>query len=350
MPNYYLQKISGEIYMKNRITEILSIEKPIIQGPMSWITNAEFVAAVSNAGGLGILGPNAGQVDVTRSPEITAERMRLEIQKTKSLTSKPFGVTLVVDGDLTYTWPILEAVLSENVPVVLINGVLDDKIFKPLKANNTKILFRPQNPSIADAKAAEEFGADIYVATGFDEGGSVPERITGTFSIVPMIADAVNIPVMAAGGIGDVRGVRAAFALGAEGVFVGSVLIPTTENPAAENVKQMIVDASAEDLLFFRTAPGYYRSLPTKLARTLVQMDEKGASREELGKVMGGTGPMRIGMLEGNTEDGYISVGTGITVIKEIRTVKEVVDDLMQDFVEHDSHELAAESLEFATP
>lgn len=147
-----------------------------------------------------------------------------------------------------------------------------------------------------------------------------------------MIVDAINTPVMAAGGIGDVRGVRAAFALGAEGVFAGSVFIPTKENPAAENVKQMIVDATAEDLLMFRTLPAYYRSLPTKFANKLVEMDKQGVSREEIAKMMRGSIGMRIGMLEGNTDDGYISIGTGITPIKEIRTVKEVVDTLMQDF------------------
>ncbi|MEK4439217.1 NAD(P)H-dependent flavin oxidoreductase [Paenibacillus sp. FSL K6-2862] len=318
--------------MNNRICEILNIEKPIIQGPMSWVTNAEFVAAVSNAGGLGFLGPNAGHVDITRSPEISAERMRTEIQKTKSLTNKPFGVSVVVNRDLAFTWPILEAVIDEKVPVVHVGGMLDERIFKPLKENNIKIVYRPLTPTIEDAKASEKFGIDVYVATGFDEGGTVPERVIGTFSIVPMIVDAIDTPVLAAGGIGDVRGVRAAFALGAEGVFAGSVFIPTKENPAAENVKQMIVDATAEDLLMFRTLPAYYRSLPTKLANKLVEMDKQGASREETAKLMRGSIGMRIGMLEGNTNDGYISVGTGITPIKEIRTVKEVVDNLMQDF------------------
>ncbi|MGX4766720.1 NAD(P)H-dependent flavin oxidoreductase [Bacillus mojavensis] len=318
--------------MNNRICKILNIEKPIIQGPMSWVTNAEFVAAVSNAGGLGFLGPNAGQVEITRSPEISAERMRTEIQKTKSLTNKPFGVPVIVNRDLAYTWPILETIIDEKVPVVLVNDILDERIFKPLKENDIKIVYRPLTPTIENAKVAEEFGIDVYVATGFDEGGTVPERVIGTFSIVPMIVDAINTPVMAAGGIGDVRGVRAAFALGAEGVFAGSVFIPTKENPAAENVKQMIVDATAEDLLMFRTLPAYYRSLPTKFANKLVEMDKQGVSREEIAKMMRGSIGMRIGMLEGNTDDGYISIGTGITPIKEIRTVKEVVDTLMQDF------------------
>ncbi|MDQ1234154.1 NAD(P)H-dependent flavin oxidoreductase YrpB (nitropropane dioxygenase family) [Paenibacillus sp. SORGH_AS306] len=321
--------------MNNRICEILGIEKPIIQGPMSWLTNAEFVAAVSNAGGLGFLAATAGQVDRTpnRSPELTAERLRTEIQKTKTLTEKPFGTVIIGGSDLNYMWRMIETVIEEKVPVVLVNGLPGlpyEKIFKPLKDNNIKIVYRPLTPTIKDAKAAEALGIDIYVATGFDEGGTVPERVIGTFSIVPMIADAINIPVMAAGGIGDVRGVRAAFALGAEGVFAGSVFIPTKENPAAENVKQMIVDATAEDLLMFRTLPAYYRSLPTKLANKLVEMDNQGASREETSKFL--FDGMRIGMLEGNTDDGYISVGTGITPIKEIITVKEVVDNLMQDF------------------
>ena len=115
-------------------------------------------------------------------------------------------------------------------------------------------------------------------------------------------------------------------------MFAGSVFIPTKENPAAENVKQMIVDATAEDLLMFRTLTAYYRSLPTKLSKKLVEMDENGSSREDIAKVMGGAGGLRIGMLEGNKVDGYITVGTGITPIKGIRTVKAVIDDLMEDF------------------
>lgn len=320
---------------QGRIESILGIKYPIIQGPMSWITNAELVAAVSNAGGLGILGPNAGQTTVTTSVEETTERMRREIKKTQELTDKPFAVTLIVSGDLTFTAPILKVVIDEGVKAVLINGILDENIFKQLKDHNIKIIFRPQTPTIADAQAAEKMGADIYVATGFDEGGTLPNRTIGTFSIVPMIVDAVHqMPVMAAGGIGDVRGVRAALALGAEGVFVGSLFIPVHESPAAENVKQLIVDATAEDLLLYRTLPAYYRSLPGRLTEELVEMDQQGASREELAQKMGGTVNMKVGMLEGDTEAGYVSVGTGITPIKKIQSVKEVVEDLMQDFVE----------------
>lgn len=317
--------------MSNRVADILGIEKPIIQGPMSWITNAEFVAAVSNAGGLGILGPNAGQTTVTVSPEETAERMRREIRKTKALTDKPFGTTVIVDGDLKYTWPILEIIIEEDVKTVLLNGAegtLTEKIVNPLKEANIKIIYRPLNPTLEDARAAQAMGVDIYVVTGFDEGGTLPTSIIGTFTITPMIVDILDIPVVSAGGIGDARGVASAFALGAEGVFLGSRFIPTVENPAAESVKQKIVDASASDLLLYRTLPAYYRSLPTPLVEKLVDMDQQGASREEIAQAAGGAGAIRIGMLEGNGEGGIITVGTGITPITKIQTVQEVLDEL----------------------
>ncbi len=318
--------------MKNRVTEIFNIEKPIIQGPLNSLTNPKFVASVSEAGGLGIMGPNAGDARVTRSPVETMERMRKEIKKIKQLTNKPFASTIMVSEDLTYVPYIVDMLIEENVPIVLITGLLDKDIFDKLKENDIKIIFRPITPTIKNAKAAEEMGADVFVATGFDEGGTVPERVIGTFSIVPMIADVINIPVIAAGGIGDVRGVRASFSLGAEGVYVGSVLIPTFENPAAENVKQYIVDSEAEDLILFRTLPSYYRSLPGKLAKELEAMDKEGATNEELAQHMGAGRNMRLGMVEGDTENGYVSVGTGISPIKSIRSVEEVINDLMQDF------------------
>ncbi|MBS3218306.1 nitronate monooxygenase [Staphylococcus aureus] len=318
--------------MENRVSKILNIEKPIIQGPMNGLTNANFVASVSEAGGLGILGPNAGETRITNSPFETAEKMRLEVKKVKKLTSKPFASTIMVSEDLSYTSYLIDMLIEENISAVLINGILDQTIFNKLKENNIKIIFRPLTPTIENAIKSEELGADVFVATGFDEGCTVPEKIIGTFSIIPMIADAIKIPVIAAGGIGDVRGVRAAFCLGAEGVFVGSVLIPTFENPAAENVKQYIVDSNAEDLILFRTIPSYYRSLPGKLARELEEMDKNGATNEELAKHMGGGRNMRLGMLNGDTENGYVSVGTGISPINSIRSTKSVIDDLMQDF------------------
>ncbi|MDH2997005.1 diguanylate cyclase [Pasteurellaceae bacterium LFhippo2] len=323
--------------MNNRITEILGIKFPIVQGPMSWMTDAKFVAAVSNAGGLGILGPNAGLIKAPKTNEELLSTMRAEVRKTKALTDKPFGMPIILSYDLSTMDSLVDLIIEEGVPVALINqldGIDYSPFMAKLKQAGVKTIFRALNPTPENAREAEKLGADIIVATGFDEGGTVPAQVIGTFSIVPQIADAVSVPVMAAGGIADVRGVRASFALGAEGVFVGTVLLPTLENRMAESVKQQIVDSNAQDLLLFRTMPAYYRSLPTKLAYELVEMDNNGATREQLAEAQKGGYGMRLGMLEeGRADEGYISVGNGITYIKAIRSVKDVVEDLMQDFV-----------------
>ncbi|MCX8530796.1 NAD(P)H-dependent flavin oxidoreductase [Chryseobacterium luquanense] len=320
---------------KNRVTEVLGIKYPIIQGAMSWVTNAEFVAAVSNAGGLGMLGPHAGQKTNPKSLDEITDRLRKEIRKVKQLTNKPFAVPVMLSNDLTTVDVIADLLIEEGVEVVLINGIEDyefEPLAKKLKSNNIKIIYRALNPSVENAKYAEKIGADILVATGFDEGGTVPDKIIGTFSIIPMISDAVNIPVMAAGGIADLRAVRASFALGAEGVFAGTVFIATEENPAAENVKQLIVDHTASDLLIFRTNPAYYRSIPTPYSQELLEMDERGDSRDEIANKMYGEQGLKVGMLDGDIHRGYITVGNGISYIKNIRPVKEVVEELMYDF------------------
>ena len=146
---------------------------------------------------------------------------------------------------------------------------------------------------------------------------------------MPLIADAVkNIPVMAAGGITDRRTARAAHALGAHGVFAGSAFICTTESRVPQSVKDKIVAADGLDMRLFRTLPDYYRSLPGKLAEKLVALDKSGASKEELAKAMGGLRGLRLGMLEGNTDDGYISLGTGIGSIRSVKSVADVVAEL----------------------
>ncbi|MEH0885431.1 nitronate monooxygenase [Enterobacter sp. UNJFSC 003] len=320
----------------NRICQILGIEKPVIQGPLSWLTDARLVAAVSNAGGLGVLGPNAGLTADTAvtTPEETAEKMRDEIRKTKRLTEKPFGVNLIPsrENDI-WTPPILQVIKEEGVHAVVYTGYGEGSIipelFNALKESGINIIYRDINPTPENTRLAEEAGADIIVATGFDEGGTLPGTALGTFSIVPLIADSVkHIPVMAAGGITDHRTARAAHALGAEGVFAGSVFISTQESRVPQLVKDKIIAANGLDLLLFRTVPHYYRSLPGKLAENLVAMDKAGASNEALGNAMGGLRGLRLGMLEGNTDEGYLSFGTGIGAIRSVKSVAAVVDEL----------------------
>ena len=165
-----------------------------------------------------------------------------------------------------------------------------------------------------------------------DEGGTLPGHNIGTFSIVPLIVDSVKIPVMAAGGITDRRTFNAALALGAEGVFCGTLFLSATEARTSQNVKEMMVKANATDIDFFRTIPYYYRSIPTPLSQKLVQMDKDLKTRDELYNAMHPMRNMKFGMLDGQVDVGYISVGLGISMIHSIRSSKEIIDDITQDF------------------
>ncbi|WP_429946211.1 nitronate monooxygenase [Bibersteinia trehalosi] len=313
----------------NRITQILNIKHPIVQAPMSWLTDAKLVAAVAEAGGLGFLAPHAGQNTNPSSNQEVLDRMRAEIRKVKALTNKPFGVPFIVSYDFSLIEPMVELFIEEQVPVVLDNGLLDEAIYQKFKQAGTKIICRLPNPNLADALKAQELGADILVLTGFDEGGTLPAKENGSFSVLAEYVGKVDLPLMLAGGIADKRTVQAALNLGAEGVWVGTAFITTEECRASENVKNWIVRANANDLLLFRTEPHYYRSLPTELAKKCFEMSENGATRAEIAKVMNAGTGMRLGMLEGDFENGYVSVGNGISAINKVQSVKGLIDELM---------------------
>jgi len=218
----------------NRVCQILKIEKPVIQGPMFWLTDAKLVAAVSEAGGLGVLGPHAGQNSLPKDDVERAERMRAEIRKVKELTSKPFGINIFHSGENpdVQLQLMLKVVYEEKVPVAVVAhdgpDIVDD-IITELKAHGVTVVYRHLNMTPDLARKSEKAGVDILVATGMDEGGTLPGHNIGTFSIVPLIVDSVKIPVMAAGGITDRRTFNAAFALGAEGVFCGTLFLSATE-------------------------------------------------------------------------------------------------------------------------
>nr|WP_316612091.1 nitronate monooxygenase [uncultured Ruminococcus sp.] len=222
---------------------------------------------------------------------------------------------------------------ANKVLVVNYVGGIRESLFRELKEHDIKIIFRSLNPDPEEAKEAERCGADIIVATGFDEGGTLPDMTLGTFSIVPLIVDAVDhVPVMAAGGISNSRAFNAVMALGAEGAYCGTAFLMSKESRMAENVKQAVLKANAKDLLLFRTMPAYYRSLPGALANKLVEMDRAGATNEELGKTMGGFANLRKGMLDGDMENGYVSVGNGISDIHEIKSAKDIIDEMTKDY------------------
>ena len=321
----------------NRVCQILKIEKPLIQGPLFWLTDAKLVAAVSEAGGLGVLGPHAGQDSLPKDDAERAERMRKEIQKVKELTSKPFGINIFhseQNPDIQLQL-MLKVVYEEKVPVAIVVHMGPDAaedIITELKAHGVTVVFRHISITPDLARKAEKAGADIIVATGMDEGGTLPNHNIGTFSIVPLIVDSVKIPVMAAGGITDRRTFNAAFALGAEGVFCGTLFLASKEARTSQNVKEMMLKANATDIDFFRTIPYYYRSIPTPLSQKLVKMDNELKTREEIANEMHPMRNMKFGMLDGKVDVGYISVGLGVSMIHSIRSCKEIIDDITQDF------------------
>lgn len=317
--------------MTNRIAEILKIEKPIIQGPLFWLTDAKLVAAVSNAGGLGVLGFNAGQTTATSSVDETVQRMHAEMDKVKTLTDKPFGLNVSPTGgdNDRFSQPMLDLMVEERVPVAVMVGELMPEWVKKYHDNGIKVVFRSITPTVENTKAAVKAGVDVIVATGFDEGGTIPEKVIGTFAIVPMIVDAAgDVPVMAAGGIADARTAKAAFALGAEGLFVGTAFMLSSESRLAENIKQQAISSDADDLVMYRTLVKYYRTLPGELPEKLHQMDEAGESREAIFKASNGYDTLRLGMLEGDLTQGIASFGLGISQIDKIEPVASIMDRL----------------------
>jgi enoyl-[acyl-carrier protein] reductase II len=320
----------GDIIMKNRVCQVLEIEKPIIQGPMLWVTSAEMVAAISEAGGLGTLGVNAGYDTRVSTVEETAERFRSEIRKTKELTDKPFAFNyMLADVMDDFSKACLQVAIEENLKHVVAVGDASEKAVKELKKHGFKVIARPAYPSIEAARVLEKAGADVIVATGFDEGGSAPINPIGTMSIVPVIADSVSIPVLAAGGIVDSRGVKASFALGAEGVFVGTAFITSKESPAAQITKESILKYESTDTLTVKTPFGHERCLPTKPVLEAYKTQLGGDMSEIAEKI---TKTFLDGFIKGDLDKGFISVNASISLIKEIKTCSEIIDDFFDGF------------------
>ena len=317
----------------NPICRILGIKYPLIQAPMNWINNAEMVAAVSNAGALGVLGPNAGPKVIDGRRVATEERINIELSRVRQLTSAPVGINIFSahdNGTRAYAMKTIAASKANNVNIYCLVGTYDEIIYSAIKEAGGIIVHRELTPTPKSVRLAEDHGADIIVATGIDEGGMLPSSCMGTFTVVPTIVDAVkSVPVMAAGGINDIRGVRAAFALGAQGVYVGTRFITATECPAAQNVKDMIVAGSGEELI---AVTSNERSLPTEAAMKYNQRMLSGESEDTIHEEIMSKGGLGTAMLHGDVTNGIISVNTGISCIHAIKPVAEIVEELMSDF------------------
>ncbi len=296
------------------IRDLLGIKYPIIQGGMANIATHELAAAVSNAGGLGLIGSGGWDAD----------RVRYEIRKTKELTNNIFGVNIMLMSP--HAKDISDVVIEEGVKVVT-TGAGNPGIYME-KWKKAGIIIIPVVPSVAFAKRLERSGADALVVEGTEAGGHIGE-IT-TFTLVPQVVDAVSIPVIAAGGIADSRGLDAAFVLGAKGVQIGTVLLASTECPIHENYKNKVINAKDTDTVVTGRHTGApVRVLKNKMAKEYLNLTKYGnASLDELEKLT--LGSLRKAVLDGDLDGGSFMAGQSAGLVKEIRTCEEILKDIFE--------------------
>lgn len=314
----------------NRVCEILGIEKPVIQAPMSCITSPELVAAVSNAGGLGVLGVNAGFEKMLQTVEETTEEMRRQVRKTKELTDKPFAMNVFSESFDAYGFSKATIAMckEEDVKILVVAGAITADEIRALKADGFVIIARDMFPTVRAAQALEEAGADILVATGCDEGGGMPGHSTGTISMVALVADAVKIPVLAAGGIVNEKMAKASAVVGAEGAFVGTRFILSTECRAAQSVKDDILSTHPDDYITFAQMGGgmKWRCTPHKHAKEALAANQNGDMNPP-------TGSFFDGMYKGDLEAGINTVNNVASLIHSVDSCKVIVDELSAAYI-----------------
>jgi enoyl-[acyl-carrier protein] reductase II len=325
----------GKEMKKSVLCELLGIEYPVVQAPMNWITGAELVAAVSGAGGLGVIGPNAGERTQTDDVVETGERLRRQIRKVKSMTNKPFGVNLMTffadhaDNSRAFSDQCLEVILEEKVPVAVLAGSGPGEYTKRLKRERVKVLFRALQPGGVTAKEAEDAGVDAFIAIGFEAGGHSGYDCTPTLVLIPQVVDAISIPVIAGGGVVDGRGMAAVLALGAQGIYMGTRFVATTECSAHQNVKEAIVKAGDRSTVTVAGTVGVLRALKSPLMERCVRLGASGGSLQEMSNLY--RPGYAIGMVQGNMMEGTFVCGAGAGLIREIKGAAEVVWDIVKE-------------------
>lgn len=298
--------------MKTKLCDLLGIEYPIIQGGMAWVSTASLAAAVSDAGGLGIIG--CGHSD--------AEWVRAQVRKVREITDKPFGVNVMLMSP--HVDKVMEVIVEERVPVITTGAGNPAKYIPMLKEIGTKVI--PVIPSVALAQRLEKSGVDAVIAEGTESGGHIGELTT--MALVPQVVDAVNIPVIAAGGIADSRGIIAALALGAVGVQIGTRFMCAEECEIHDNVKQMIIKAKDRDTAVSGRSTGHpVRSLKNKLTKQYEEMERQCVPTEELEKL--GIGRLRNAMIDGDCEFGTVMSGQIAGIVKEIQPARVIIGELM---------------------
>ena len=303
----------------NRITELFKIQYPIIQAGMIWCSGWELASAVSNAGGLGIIGSGSMYPDILRE----------HIRKCKAATDKPFGVNVPL------MYPAIDQhmqiIMDEGVPIVFTSAGNPNVWTKTLKQKGITVVHVVS--SVKFAKKCEEVGVDAIVAEGFEAGGHNGREETTTMVLIPMVRDAVQLPLMAAGGISSGRAMLAAFALGAEGVQIGSRFAASEESSAHINFKNKIVEAKEGDTLLTMKQIVPVRLIKNKFFEQVQEAELRGASREELTQLLG-RARAKKGMFEGDMDEGELEIGQVAAMINGIKPAAQILKEIWEEFLE----------------
>ena len=293
------------------LCDLLGIEYPIIQGGMAWVSSAELAAAVSEAGGLGVIGSGTAHPDWLRE----------QLSRARQLTGKPFGVNVMLRSP--YVEEIMAILQEEPVAVVTTGAGNPGKYVPALREVGTKVI--PVVSSVALARRLARGGVDALIAEGMESGGHIGELTT--MALVPQVVDAVDIPVIAAGGIFDGRGLVAALALGAVGVQMGTRFMCAAECTIHHRVKETVIKAKDRDTSITVASAGHpVRALRNKLTRKYEEMEKNGAPFEEIEKL--GVGSLRLAMVEGDVENGTIMAGQICAMVKQVQPVRDIINDI----------------------
>ena len=317
---------------ENRICQMLSIKYPVIQAAMTWVTNAELVAAVSNAGGLGVFGPNAGERTVATDAIETAERLRRQIRKARSLTDKPFGVNIMsFPQDETFSDHCARVVVEEGVAAAITCGTHPERYIQMLKDGGLKVLHRPlPDNNVEAARKYAGLGIDALIAVGFEGGGHTGDDRTPTLTLVPQMVDALHIPIVAGGGIADGRGMAAVMALGAEAVYLGTRFIASLECPAHPSYKKAILEAADNGTTTCAGLAGVLRALKTPLVEHYVKLESGGkASAEDRMRLHRSSSRA---WLEGDWNEAAFPCGAGAGLVKGIKSADEIIQSIIQGY------------------
>ena len=297
--------------MKTRITDLLGIKYPILQGGMAWVAESTLAAAVSNAGGAGIIAGGAAPIDYLRE----------QIRRAKSLTDKPFGVNVMLMSPNAEE--LAQLVIDEGVSFVTTGAGNPGKFMESWKSAGIKVI--PVVPSVALAKRMERAGADAVIAEGTESGGHIGENTT--MCLVPQVVDAVEIPVLAAGGIADGRGIAASFMLGAEGVQVGTRFLASEECQIHQNYKDLVIGAKDTDSIVTGRFTGHpCRNVKSKLSKTLQTFEKDGGTPEEFEQISAGS--LRKAVVDGDLENGSFMCGAIAGMINDIKPCKDIIEDM----------------------